>query len=89
MGAGIGETEGAVVLLQQPGDRLGIVVGDDAVDPDVEVGRLEGQVEDDVERLRTPLSGQVGHPAAGELGVSGAGRRSRRCPNGGAAVPGR
>ena len=69
VGARVGEPERAVLVDQQVGHVGFVVVGDDAAHPERELGLVEREVEQRVERLDAALGGDVGEPAADELGV--------------------
>ena len=82
MGAGVGEPERAVLVDEQIGDAVLVVVGDDRAHPQREPGLVEREVEQAVERLDAALGGEVGELAvdAGR-GVLRSDRRCR-CPTG-------
>ena len=65
--AGIGEAEGHVVVREQVGDLVWIVVGDVGAEPGREVLRHR-HLAHDVERGAAALTREVPHPAADELG---------------------
>ena len=69
MGTGVGQPEQHVVAGQQPGDALGVVVGEDRPETGLEVvGQRD--VEHDVERRAVPARlGQLDHASSDELGA--------------------
>ena len=68
MGTGIGQPERAARLVQQQRDPLGVVVGQDRLDPQgLEIGLIGAQIEQRVERIGAALRGHRVEPGSHQV----------------------
>ena len=89
VGAGVGEAERAVLVVEeQLGHPVDVVVGDDATHPQARGrARRAARSSRHVERRAAPLGGDVDQRAADELGVAGDSSTVVACPSAGMPNP--